>query len=810
MKCLSVFLIVLLFCFTSCDSGLDKPTIPQETTSTTVSVSDYTHGKLQIPHTAEPNLSNAEWDFTDPLYVEHGIVYLRLRMSGGDMDKAYRISYDDNGSVLQTDADSAFFAAVREQNPGRFSDRTLFSIHHFSDGTRLLFAEDRQREVYSFHITAEDGTVTQSSEEQPLWFDSLLSPHVIVCDNDTVVIWDDTEMTQFYLLDRTLLFHGAFTTASPIFGAFVTAEGALVLYCEDGSALMYDAETDTVEPIVLCRETEARKQAAQILYAQDAVYLIGTDGIRRQTKDKEELLMTWESYGVRQEDVTVLSALPDDRFLAAYYDVFMEQPVPIVLMPAERLAGFQRETVQAACMNLSHDEQTMLQSAIMKFNQTNSAYQIHLTDYETVADASVGNAVTRAQKGLTIFRDDLLAGVTYDLLFIGNANLYHTSILDNILSGKDLFADLSALGQEIGILDTYLDAMPKTTDGKITALPVTARISALLTTTDVLPKGEPMTIRSLRTIAEGLSEGQALFGGVLEDRVRAVAQTDFADLVSGTCTFDSPEYLTFLSFLDDIHVKNGNAEATRYRDIRLGKLSADYGSGLAYETDYAHIHANADTDPIRALNDGTLQFVACELNNADAIKILLYLMTKVKGETRLCGFPAGVEGAEQNENGYVHFTAGTRLMMMKNAPCKTGAEAFVTLFYGDDIHASVGFMKTSLPVTEGAWSSILREGYYYIGQLVTGGDWNIVHFNVLGEESQPTERYGVNAGEVFVSDAMCREMHDFLTGSDVRGAPDITIETIIDEELSAVQSGIRSREEAAKIIQSRASIYLSE
>ena len=50
----------------------------------------------------------------------------------------------------------------------------------------------------------------------------------------------------------------------------------------------------------------------------------------------------------------------------------------------------------------------------------------------------------------------------------------------------------------------------------------------------------------------------------------------------------------------------------------------------------------------------------------------------------------------------------------------------------------------------------------------------------------------------------------FLDRAVVRTAADDTLRSIIDEEMSYVESGVRSPAEAGKILQSRVGIYLAE
>ena len=74
--------------------------------------------------------------------------------------------------------------------------------------------------------------------------------------------------------------------------------------------------------------------------------------------------------------------------------------------------------------------------------------------------------------------------------------------------------------------------------------------------------------------------------------------------------------------------------------------------------------------------------------------------------------------------------------------------------------------------------------------------------------------YDIERNNVFDFISVTEEDRDlfmrFLDRAVVRTAADDTLRSIIDEEMSYVESGVRSPAEAGKILQSRVGIYLAE
>ena len=76
------------------------------------------------------------------------------------------------------------------------------------------------------------------------------------------------------------------------------------------------------------------------------------------------------------------------------------------------------------------------------------------------------------------------------------------------------------------------------------------------------------------------------------------------------------------------------------------------------------------------------------------------------------------------------------------------------------------------------------------------------------------DEYNQKANNVFSVIRVTEEDRDlfmrFLDRAVARTAADDTLRSIIDEELSYVESGVRAPAEAGKILQSRVGIYLAE
>ena len=79
---------------------------------------------------------------------------------------------------------------------------------------------------------------------------------------------------------------------------------------------------------------------------------------------------------------------------------------------------------------------------------------------------------------------------------------------------------------------------------------------------------------------------------------------------------------------------------------------------------------------------------------------------------------------------------------------------------------------------------------------------------------EPMDELNLDGNNVFDVIKLTDEDRDrfirFLDRAVVRTAADDTLRSIIDEEMSYVESGVRSPAEAGKILQSRVGIYLAE
>ena len=155
----------------------------------------------------------------------------------------------------------------------------------------------------------------------------------------------------------------------------------------------------------------------------------------------------------------------------------------------------------------------------------------------------------------------------------------------------------------------------------------------------------------------------------------------------------------------------------------------------------------------------------------------------------------------------VYIRSDLAAAVMKNTAVPDGANAFLAFLFSDDVQTGRAMAALGLPVTEQALTAAFPVGYNYYSEVFTGQRPQYQkHSNVrLSEE----DRAGMT--EALITTEQRDDFLDYLRTARLhRAGGDKTILSIIEEELSAADAGVRSRAEAAKIIQNRVLLYLNE
>lgn len=804
------FTLLCLCVFVGCDAG-DAPGAGTESQTTDIRGEAYEYVKYPVPDGAGPFY---DWIYRAYWY-DNGTVTLQF---SDDADGILNAVYDVQGTLIKTERESETAAVLTEAVSSAVSvtEPQVKTWRYLTDGSLLLSVTDTAENRAFLCRTDAAGNCLAVSESVPLANAVVSTMQLIVPDDDCCVWYDLHDPLSFFVahLDENgIALSSPVVTASPVENAYRAADGCIVVWCEDGSAWRYDPTADTAAEVVLYTETDAYRAANRILYADGAVYLVGNDGITVQRDGTETLLLTFADAYLDAGEVTVLDILPGDQFLISYRDFLNGERIAGLLMPAEDRQLFCRTAVRVASYNCKPWEADLFSTAVDLFNRENKEYQIEYTEYDSIAvDRKYTNSLAQYNARAEKFKEDLIRGDAFDVLLLGSLN--STDSYMNQIEDKGILYDLSALCDEIALMDSVRTSVEL--NDSITVLPVTGTFSTLLTTYDTLPAGEAFTYEKLAEILAGLSEEQTLFGNDITDALRAVTLYDFVDEENGTCSFDSPVFVEFLSFLDGFKTNPRNPTANAYRNPYIGYLTGGYMNGLTVDCNYSLV--GDESDPIGALLDGKMKFVTFDITDVNALRGIWYFLYEHEDEINFCGYPSKTGGSIVFEN-------SVNVMVMKNGGETEGALAFLRTLYSDEIQNSDALRDGGLPVTESAFRACMPAGYYCYTETVRTsehyggpmtGKWNIgmVTTTVFADGTETAEETALYLESypraLYLTAERANAFTDGFADATLCGLADETIESIINEELSYVTGHIRSREEAAELIQSRVSIYLAE
>ncbi len=393
-----------------------------------------------------------------------------------------------------------------------------------------------------------------------------------------------------------------------------------------------------------------------------------------------------------------------------------------------------------------------------------------------------------------------MSGITYDAYIFPEASKNRA-----LLAEKGLLSDLVPYLEEEQLFKSVTTAY--TTNDGLIALPFFIRMSTLITTQHTLPSTTRLTYDVMRGIAAELDAGETLFVSDVYENLKTTGQYNFLDAANGTCTFDSPEFETFLDFLIDV-------KAGVYTDTSL-EMIHDYNcdaDGYEYELQ-DHEFVLMSLDALAYMKQNRVKFTEFSFTSVHSLSAML--LNFAGTQINYCGYPS-------DEGTTVVLSSDALYSIATTAASPDGAAVFLQYLLSDEIQTSKKVSFFGLPVTRSAMEAVFPLGriYYYPG---VGGkrrvleEWlanypEAVQLGYLYNLENP-DAYDDYLG-VFTSVMTTEDDRDrffrFLDRATVKTAADTTLAAIIDEEISFAEGGARSAAETGKILQSRVSIYLNE
>ena len=468
-----------------------------------------------------------------------------------------------------------------------------------------------------------------------------------------------------------------------------------------------------------------------------------------------EGIVTWINCDVDGTSLDAVTPLDDGRIIAISNDYSGPEPevsfVTLTETPSSEVP--QKTVITYACMYLDYQ----VRAQILDFNRTNSTYRIEVRDY------SEYNTNEDYDAGYTRLTTDIISGNAPDLIATDNLPVGR-------LSGKGLFEDLwpyidadEELGGRSGVLESFFNAISQ--DGKLYTLYPSFNIITFEGPTAVFGEESGISFDELRAAMQQYPEAEVMENYTRSDMLNVVGQfalESFIDWETGTCSFDQ-----------------GFADVLEFCNL----FPEDYPD---YEGGYVYV------DPLLKMSRGELLLNPTYLYGFDAYYRAGDAV--VEGGTTLVGIP-GVGGSGGA------FNCNTGIAMSTTCKDKDGAWQFMRRYIAGGFSDYVSGFSTNAKEFDQALEEAMTPVY------TTDENGNQVE--------QPQTEYWVDSENIYPIYAMTQEEADEYmdiianTTATVANA-DEQLMAIISEEAEAFFNGQRTAEDAAAMIQSRASIYVSE
>ncbi|MBQ8813173.1 MAG: extracellular solute-binding protein [Lachnospiraceae bacterium] len=398
-------------------------------------------------------------------------------------------------------------------------------------------------------------------------------------------------------------------------------------------------------------------------------------------------------------------------------------------------------------------------SEIIKFNKTNEDYRIKVvvySDYNTSANPEAGTQQ---------LNNDINSGKAPDILI---TNSYYMP-LDSYIS-KGAFADLNELlaaDPELKAEDfmpNVLDAF--SVDGKLYQITPSFAVSTVVGKTALVGEGPGWTIDDVLALQAAYPDSQMFEMWTRQDLMNScmnVVGHQFMNELEGTCSFDSEEFIKLLEWAN-----------TFPAEIDYNKVDDDYY--LHYDTMYRENKTLLQSTTISAFEE------------------LKYLRGAAFGEAITCiGYPTS-EGS-----GSV-LQPETTFAISSQSENKDGAWQFIRRFLTDEYQMSdkIWCFPVKLSALEEKGEQAMKP-YTYIDEN--------------GNEVVVEDTYWVGDKEIVIEPLTQEEIDkyiEFMKTVDRVSTLNTEVLNIIMEDAEHFFAGQKSAEEVAKIIQSRASIFLAE
>ena len=461
----------------------------------------------------------------------------------------------------------------------------------------------------------------------------------------------------------------------------------------------------------------------------------------------------------------------------------------------------ERKIINIACMYLDYD----VRQKVLDFNKTNTEYRIRMTDYSQYNTGDDNSA------GITKLNTEIIAGHIPDIFIVQGV------MPISQYSGKGVLEDLTPYMERDFGKDAFVEEFFNTLrseDGKLYEIYSHFTVSTAMGLKKIVGDSDSWTFEDMKNALAKLPEGATVMDDYYsrENAVQAFMYNNmnrFVDWSTGKCSFDTQEFIDLLNFVKSFPTQE-EVDASHNEDYKwepsISKVSS--GKQLLLETGIYSLddfRGNTfyllDGEPSFVGYPGMgSSFVAADMGFAISAKseykdtaweFIKYLLTAEYQEDRIWnGLPTNKAAFEKLFEASKTPNYIDPALSDENAEDNAGIDAKeASAIGGGHWEENIRYSEFNKgTVNEQGWKEEPKTyTWYYDGD---DKEWEIPVFAMTEQEEQA--------------------IRSLISGITVFSRYDRSLSDIIDEEIQPFFEGQKSAEDTAKMIQSRATIYVNE
>lgn len=478
-------------------------------------------------------------------------------------------------------------------------------------------------------------------------------------------------------------------------------------------------------------------------------------------------LFSWTGCNVNNNFIQLSKSTEDGRILGLTgqwdesggrmdYEYFSISQVPYSSLP-------QKSVLTMAVLYLDYNTQ----NAVIDFNRSHDNVRIEIKDYSQYNNEKDWSA------GLTKLTTEIMAGNMPDIISVSEQIPYRQLAAKGLL--EDLYPYMEAEGSfnKEDFFPNVLSALE--VDGKLYAACAGFAVQTVAGASSVVGDTPGWTYDDYYAALATMPEGCEGFDiGFDQETMLTVSlaldMTDFVDWGSGTCNFDSQDFIDMLEFANQFPSKS-------------------------YYENYEY---SADDSAASRIAQGKQMLTMATFTSTDFI---LYDFDKMFGGSSTCiGFPTN--------SGVGNIMAmGESYAMSSSCKDKDAAWQFLRTFLTEEYQLKGSYLPTNMKAFDRQLEKAMETEYQKDGNGNYVLDENGERIPVaLGMASD-----GINTYEIYATTPrQAEQLREVINSSTKMMDYDQSIIDIVKEEAAAYFAGQKSAEDVAKLIQSKANIYINE